>query len=122
MKRRIFVLATGATTLGAALVVPHALGQAAKEPRRVGLLTPSTEASFANSLQALRDGLREYGHVEGRDVVVDVRYADGRAQELPRLATELTALKPTVIVAMGKAATDAALERDFARTGAPRLC
>jgi len=40
MKRRLFVLATGATTLGIALVVPHALGQAAKEPpRRVGLLT-----------------------------------------------------------------------------------
>ncbi len=109
MKRRSLLLTASAATLGAALVVPHALGQAAKEPRRVGLLTVSTEASFANSLPAFRDGLREHGHVDGRDIVVDIRYAGGRAQELPRLAAELAALKPAVIVAPGKAATDAAL-------------
>ena len=70
MKRRLFVLATGATTLSTALLVPHALAQATKEPRRVGLLTTSTEASFANALQAVRDALRERGHVEGRDIVI----------------------------------------------------
>ena len=109
MKRRTLVLAMGATTLGAALARPRALGQAAKEPRRVALLSVATEASFASSLQAVRDGLRERGHVEGRDIVVDIRYADGRAQELPRLAAELAALKPTVIIALGTLATDAAL-------------
>jgi len=104
MKRRTLVLA-----MGAALAGPRALGQAAKEPRRVALLSVATEASFASSLQAVRDGLRERGHVEGRDIVVDIRYADGRAQELPRLAAELAALKPTVIIALGTLATDAAL-------------
>ncbi len=107
MKRRLFVLATGATTLGTAIVVPPALGQAAKEPRRVALLTLSAEAGFP--LQALRDGLREYGHVEGRDIVIDTRYAGGRTQDLPRLAAELAALKPAVIIALGKAPADAAL-------------
>jgi len=110
MKRRLFVLATGATTLGIALVVPHALGQAAKEPpRRVGLLTVSTDASFATSLQAILDGLRERGHVEGQDIVIDIRYAGGHALELPRLAAELAALRPAVIVALGSSAADAAL-------------
>jgi putative tryptophan/tyrosine transport system substrate-binding protein len=108
-QRRSFVLATGATALGAALVVPHAFGQSAKQARRVALLTTSSEARFASSLQAVRDGLREHGYAEGRDIVIDIRYADGREQELPRLAAELAALKPAVIIAPGSIATDAAL-------------
>ena len=59
-------------------------------------------------MQDFRDGLRERGHVEGRDFVLDVRFAEGRAQDLPRLAAELAALRPAVIVAPGQAA-DAAL-------------
>jgi putative tryptophan/tyrosine transport system substrate-binding protein len=109
VKRRLFVVAAGATTLGNALVAPHALGQAVKELRHVGLLTPASEASLASSLQAFRDGLREHGLVEGRDIAVAIRYAGGLAEELPRLAAELAMLKPTVIVAYGKVATDAAL-------------
>ena len=109
MKRRLLMLATGATALGAALVVPHAFGQSAKAPRRVALLRVSDEASSGNSLQSFRDGLRENGHVEGRDIVIDIRYAAGRALDLPRLAAELAALKPTVFVAFGNTATDAAL-------------
>ena len=109
MTRRSLLLAAGATTLGAALAVPHALGQAAKEPRRVALLSVLTEATSLLQVQAFRDGLREHGHVEGRDIVIDIRYTGGRAQELPRLAAELAALKPSVIVAPGAPAADAAL-------------
>ena len=109
MERRLFLLATGATALGTALVVPHAFGQSAKAPRRIALLRVSDEASGANSLQSFRDGLRENGHVEGRDIVIDSRYADGREQELPRLAAELAALKPALIIAPGQIATNAAL-------------
>jgi putative ABC transport system substrate-binding protein len=58
---------------------------------------------------ALRDGLDERGHAEGRDIAIEVRCADGRAQELPRLAAELAALKCVLIIATGAAATDAAL-------------
>jgi putative ABC transport system substrate-binding protein len=92
-----------------ALVVPRALAQTAREPRRVGVLTPSDQASFAGSLEAIRDGLRERGHVTGRDVMLDVRYAGGRADELARLAAALAAVKPAVIIALGATATDAAL-------------
>jgi len=60
-------------------------------------------------LQAILDGLRERGHVEGQDIVIDIRYAGGHALELPRLAAELAALRPAVIVALGSSAADAAL-------------
>ena len=104
MKRRAWVLAAGAV-----LALPKVLAQPAKLPRRVALLTTSTEANYETSLRAFRDGLRERGHVEGRDIAIDVRYAGGRAPELSRLAAELAALGPAVIVAPGGDATDAAL-------------
>ena len=112
MKRRSFVFATSATTLSTALVVRLALGRTGKQPRRVGLLgTVGTPSASAKTLQAVRDGLRERGHIEGRDIVIDVRYA-ARPEEFPRLAAELAALKPSVIIVYGPAATYAALAAD----------
>jgi putative ABC transport system substrate-binding protein len=73
------------------------------------VLTVSNAAAFAGSLQGLRDGLRERGHVEGRDVVIDIRHAGGNLQELPGLAAELAALRPALFIATGAAATNAAL-------------
>ena len=101
--------AVGAGSLGSVFAVPQALAQAAASLRRVGVLTVSTHAEFEAPLQGLHDGLREQGLVPGRDIHIDVRHAGGRAQELPRLAAELAALQPALIVATGKAATDAAL-------------
>ena len=109
MRRRPLLLASGATLLGSAFVAPHALGQAARQPRRIAYLTASSEANLVRYLQAFRDGLRERGLVEGRDFVIDIRYAAGRAQDLARLAAELAALDPVVFVAPGAPATDAAL-------------
>jgi len=103
VKRRVFLLSTG---FGA---FDGAQAQAPSGARRVAVLTVSSEAAFATSLQALRDGLRGQGHVEGRDLAIDVRHAAGRAQDLPRLAAELAALKPAVFIATGALATDAAL-------------
>jgi len=111
MKRRALILALGGGggALGGSLTAPQALGQTPTAPRRLAVLTVSNETAFASSLQGLRDGLRERGHVEGRDVVIDVRHAGGRVQELPRLAAELAVLEPVLFVATGAAATNAAL-------------
>lgn len=109
MKRRSLLLAAAPVTLGGAQLVSHARAQSTPAPRRVAVLTVSTEIAFASSLQGLRDGLRAHGHAEGADIVIDVRHAGGRAQELPRLAAELAALQPALIVATGAAATQAAL-------------
>jgi putative ABC transport system substrate-binding protein len=112
MKRRSLVLGWGAGACSGLLAMPPAFAQTHRLQQRVGVLTVSTPGVFAESLQGIRDGLRGQGQVEGRDIGIDVRYAGGRAQELPRLADELVALRPAVIIATGAAATDAVLAAD----------
>jgi putative tryptophan/tyrosine transport system substrate-binding protein len=109
MQRRSWLLATAGTTLLGVVVAPPSRAQPGQTVQRIGYLTAGGATTNPTGLQALREGLRERGHVEGRDVVLDVRYAEGRTQDLPRLADELAALKPTLIIAPGPAATDAAL-------------
>ena len=75
MKRRALLLAAAPGTLCSSLLAPRALAQTPRAPRHVGVLSVATEAVFASSLQGLRDGLRERGHVEGGDIVIDLRYA-----------------------------------------------
>jgi putative ABC transport system substrate-binding protein len=60
------------------------------------------------SLETFRQSLREIGYVEGQNLVIEDRYAEGRAEQLPTLAAELVQLKVDVIVAGGSAATRAA--------------
>ncbi len=79
---------------------------------RLGVLlfgTPTTEPAMA----AFRQGLNDLGYVEGKNLVLEYRYAEGKPERLPDLARELATLKPNVIVALGgdvapaaKAATD----------------
>jgi putative tryptophan/tyrosine transport system substrate-binding protein len=74
--------------------------------QQVGWLSPG--ARSAGLLEPFRQGLRELGWVEGRDVVIEYRYADGRAERLPALVSDLARLKVDVIVAGGVAAALAA--------------
>ncbi len=108
MKRRSWLLATTSMTVFGGFAARPSRAQPGHALQRIGYLAVSSAASN-NGVQAFREGLRERGHAEGRDVVLDVRYAEGRAQDLPRLAAELAALKPAVIIAPGPTATDAAL-------------
>lgn len=108
MKRRSWLLAITSTTLVGRLAAQPTRAQPGNELQRIGYLTVGGVAGTSAGVQEFREGLRERGHVEGRDVMLDVRFAEGRAQELPRLAAELAALKPVVIIAPGQAA-DAAL-------------
>jgi putative ABC transport system substrate-binding protein len=73
--------------------------QAAKVPR-IGYLTGSL-AGDPHLPEAFRQGLRDLGYVEGRNVVIEYRDAEGRLERLPALAAELVALKVDVIVAAG---------------------
>lgn len=65
---------------------------------------------FEHNIDAFRRGLRELGYVEGKDIAVEARSAEGDNQRLPALAAELVALKPDVIVTSGEPATRAAKE------------
>ncbi len=107
-QRRSWLLATVGTALLGGFGAQPSHAQPGPVVQRIGYLTAGGATTNPAGLQALREGLRERGHVEGRDVVLDVRYAEGRAQDLPRLAAELAAQRPAVIIALGQAA-DAAL-------------
>jgi len=75
---------------------------------RIGILEAIPAARNAPNLDALRRGLRELGYVEGRNLVIEYRSADGRAERFPDLASELVRLKVDLIVTRGTPAARAA--------------
>lgn len=87
------------------LIAPDAAHADPTKVFRIGVLEPSsfaTPATPINSLwEAFRQGLRELGYVEGRDVVIEIRAAEGRYDRLPALAAELVRIKSDVIVVDG---------------------
>src|SRR5215470_15924482 len=83
------LLALGAGVAVALRVVP---AQGQSKMRRIGFLTPRSRPTPPNTdafSEAFTQGMRELGYVEGRNVVIEWRYADGRYQSLPELAAEL---------------------------------
>jgi putative ABC transport system substrate-binding protein len=97
LDRRTFLAGTGAVLLAAPLAAEAQ--QPAKIPR-IGYLTGSLAAS-PHLPEAFRQGLRDLGYVESRNVVIEFRDAEGKLERLPALAAELVALKADVIVAGG---------------------
>jgi putative tryptophan/tyrosine transport system substrate-binding protein len=72
---------------------------AAAQPR-IGVISMGVDPS-SPVLEALRQGLRDHGYVEGRNITIEYRFAQGHADRLPALALELVALKPALIVTEG---------------------
>ena len=98
MDRRAFLAGTGAVLLAAPLT---AEAQQAAKVTRIGYLSPNLAAS-PHLPEAFRQGLRDLGYVEGRNVVIEYRDAEGKGVErFPALAAELFALKVDVIVVGG---------------------
>ena len=83
--------------------------QPAKIPR-IGLLGGISAAAVAARIEAFRQGLRELGYVEGKNIVIEYRYAEGKLGRLHELATELVRLKVDVIVTTGASSTRPAKE------------
>ena len=77
---------------------------------RIGYLSSDSPSTIAVRIEAFRQGLRELGHVEGKNIVIEWRFAEGKADRLAGLAAELVRLKVEVIVTSGPAATRAAKE------------
>jgi putative tryptophan/tyrosine transport system substrate-binding protein len=94
--------------LGLALAPLAAGAQRAGKVYRIGWLSPAPSATGAAQLEALRKGLAELGYVEGRNIVIEARWADGDFAQLPRLARTLVELKVDVICSFGTPATLAA--------------
>jgi putative ABC transport system substrate-binding protein len=100
--RRRFVLA-----LSAIVVAPALRGQPARV-YRVGVLRPTAAGGDEVMSPGLARALRDLGYVEGRNLVIDTRFADNKISRLPALAQELVASKVDAIVAVGESATRAA--------------
>ena len=94
-RRREWLVALGA---GALAWVGAARAHAPSTVRRIGLLSGFAPSAYAASYPAFQLGLRDLGWVEGRNVSIEYRYADGRLDRLPDLAADLVRLKVDVIV------------------------
>ena len=75
---------------------------------RIGFLSTTSPSNVPTRLEAFRQGLRELGYVEGKNIVIEYRYAEGNIDRLPTLLDELISLKVDVIVASGPSPTRAA--------------
>ena len=93
--RRKLLIAIGAAALASPLT-PHAQPQT--KTLRIGWLSPGSAASQAAILDVLRGGLRDIGYVEGKNLVIETRWAEGNPERVPQLAKDLAALKVAVIV------------------------
>lgn len=85
-----------------------ALGQPASGGARIGYLSPSTPAGAAQFVDGFRQGLREHGYVEGSNLAIEYRFAEGKFDRLPGLAAELVGLRVDVLVSMTTQASLAA--------------
>jgi putative ABC transport system substrate-binding protein len=79
--------------------ISRAQAQLAGKMHRVGVLAANSAANFSTNSNALRQGLRDLGYVEGQNLILEYRFADGKIDRLPQLAAELIRLKVNVIVA-----------------------
>ena len=95
MKRRNFVF-----LLGSAFVVLPRVARAQQQPI-IGFLSSRSAGESASVVAAFLQGLRERGYVEGQNLAIEYRWADGRYDRLPTLAAELVDRHATVIVAVG---------------------
>jgi putative ABC transport system substrate-binding protein len=89
-------------------VYPAAEAQQQTKASRIGFLSSLSPSVNTDRIEAFRQGLRELGYAEGKNIFIEYRWADGKPERLPDLATELVRLKLDVIVTTGPTPTRAA--------------
>jgi putative tryptophan/tyrosine transport system substrate-binding protein len=106
-KAAVLSILVGVTLLGVAVI---AEAQQPKKVPQIGYLHAASASSVAARTEAFREGLRELGYVEGKNILIEYRYAEGKFDRLPVLAAELVRLKVDVIVTTAPLPTRAAKE------------
>ena len=95
-------------------IAPVVEAQQAKKVPRIGLLSPFTASDAAHWHEAFRQGLRDHGWIEGKNIGIEYRYAEGKNDRLPDLVADLVRLNVDLIVA--SVATDALVAKKATRT------
>src|SRR5438309_1845198 len=98
------------STLLLVLLLAVAITAEAQQPKkvhRIGFITTAFPASIEHLLEGFKQGLREHGYVEGQNVLLELRYGEAKAEQLPILAADLVRLKVDVIVAIPNPAIEA---------------
>jgi putative ABC transport system substrate-binding protein len=112
---KIFSLILGALLFAFCFAVR---GQAAEKIARIGYMAAPTSSAELPRIDAFRQGLRALGYVEGHNIAIDYRFADGKFERLPEVAAELVRLKVDVLIAVS---TNAALVAKRATSTIPIL-
>jgi putative tryptophan/tyrosine transport system substrate-binding protein len=99
----LLFIGIGGTSLGV-------FGQNSSKMHRIAFINVGPAAPNKPYLEAFQSGLRDAGYVEGKNIIVDYRWADGRVDRLPGLVQEILALKPDVVVSTGGPPTILALK------------
>jgi putative ABC transport system substrate-binding protein len=107
LDRRTFLAGSGAVLLAGSLT---AQAQQAAKVYRIGVLSGSSAASSKSGMEQFREGLRQLGYVEGQNIIIEYRWAEGQLNRLPQFATDLTRIAPDLIIAVASQAAVAAHE------------
>ena len=111
MKRAAVRSIAVAVMLLAMAIIAEAQQPAGNVPR-IGYLSTRSGTIDDPRIEAFRQGLREFGYIEGKNIIIEYRYAEGRSERLPELAEELVRLRVDIIVAPGTPAVQAAKKSD----------
>jgi len=100
----------GFTLLATLILTPALLAEAQQSAKtyRIGYLSPVTLSSDSADIEAFRRGLRDLGYIEGQNIAIEYRFAEGKPDRLPDLMAELLRLKVDVIFARGTSGVQAA--------------
>ncbi len=96
--RRAFIC----TLAGGLLAAPRAAeAQQSGKVYRIGFLGGASRSGYVAQIEALRLGLQDRGYVEGRNITIEYRWAEGKYDRLPTLAAELVRLNVNIIITQG---------------------
>lgn len=107
-RRKLFATLLRGIAISMLCAIPSVSAQTSQKIHRLAILELGSEESVRHMSTAFQRGLRDLGYVEGKDLLVERRFADGHAERLPALATELVRTRPDVIFAATTPAAHAA--------------